>query len=424
MSRQIPVNAKSRLRAFNLSVVPTSALLLGAVIFCQQGIRPAHAQDSEQSAVPVQSNLLTRTYYDGAETIGRVGQVAILRRDILHQIKKVAHMQYLAEMEKLPEEEREKRKQDYKEGILNGYLNSSEIYSQVLDQHIRKLLFYNDYVVSRPKDQVKEQTTQLEKEFDSKYVPELEKQFGCKTIKELEEYFETEIQSDFAQEKCIFIQQTLGELWMNYNLGEEDFNPTLSDLRRYYDANQNQYKVPPKINWQAMTVYYGRKRSREEARRKIIHMGNAVQNAAPQEQEKLFAEVCRIDSEDAFAKDGGYRESTERGMLRSEKVDNAVFSEELPVGALSQIIDDQSSFTILRVVSREREHVKPFSEVQEEVREKLLEDRTEAMKKKYEERLGARFSVEIYALTKEERERCFRSANREELSATGRKAVY
>lgn len=380
-----------------------------------------YAQDPELS-VPAQSNLMTRTYYDGAETIGRVGQVAILRRDVLHQIKKIAHMQYLAEIEKLPEEEREAHRQEYKEGYLNGFLNSDVAYSQVLDEHIRKLLFYNDYVVSRPKDQVKEQTTQLEKEFDTKYVPELENQFHCANLKELENYFETEIQTDFAQEKRIFIQQTLGELWMNFNLGEEDFTPTLVELRRYYDANRDDYKIAPKIKWQAMTVYYGAKRPKEDAKRKIVHMGNAVQNAAPQDREAVFAEVCRIDSEDAFAKDGGYRESSERGMLRSEKVEDAVFSDELPVGALSQIIDDQSSFTILRVVSREKERTRPFYEVQEEVRKKLVEDRTEAKKKQYEERLIERFSVEIYAVTKEERERLFRSADRRELSATGRKA--
>ncbi len=428
MSRQILDSKQSRKGASNLSVNPTmlslSAILLGVAFVVFPISHALLAQELEQSAVPTQANLMTRTYYDGAETIGRVGQVAILRRDILHQIKKIAHMQYLEEIKKLPEAEREKHRQEYKDGLLNGYLNSSQVYSQVLDQHIRKLLFYNDYVVSRPKEQVKEQTEQLEKEFDSKYVPELQNQFNCKTMKELEEYFENEVQTDFAQEKRMFIQQTLGELWMNYNLGEEDFTPTLSDLKRYYNANQENYKVPAKIEWQSMTVYYGRERTREDALRKIAHMGNAVQSAAPEKQEAMFAEVCRVDSEDAFAKEGGRRESSERGALRSEKIENAVFSESLPVGKLSQIIEDQSSFTIVRVISREKERVKSFSEVQEEVRDKLVEDRTEAMKKKYEERLSARFSVEIYALTKEEREKCFRSANREELSATGRKTYY
>ncbi|MBP5622689.1 MAG: peptidyl-prolyl cis-trans isomerase, partial [Thermoguttaceae bacterium] len=322
------------------------------------------------------------------------------------------------------EEEREKVRQEYKEGVLKQCLNDERLFSQILDSYIRSLLFYNDYVVSRPKDQVEEQTKQLEKEFDRKVLPELEETFHCKSVRELEEYFENEIQSDFAQEKRIFLQQTLGDLWMSYNLGEEDFEPTLSELKRYYEAHLDNYGVEDKARWQAMTVYYGRDRSLDDARKKIVHMGNAVQSAPPKDQESLFAEVCRIDSEDSFAKDGGYRDWTTRGVLGSKQIEAAIFSKELPVGAMSRILEGDSSLTIVRVVEREFKRTKSFSEVQDQVRDDLIEARTEAMKKKYEEKLSERFKVEIYAISPEERERCFRSAQREETSATGRAAVY
>ncbi|MBR4975405.1 MAG: peptidyl-prolyl cis-trans isomerase, partial [Thermoguttaceae bacterium] len=323
--------------------------------------------------------------------------------------------------EKIPEDVREAHRKEYKNGIINLYLSNEEIFTQILDNHIRKLLFYNDYVVSRPKDQIEEQTKQLETEFNAKMLPELKETFGCKTQKELEDYFEREIGSDYAQEKRIFMQQTLGELWMNYNLGEEDFDPTVVDLRRYYEANREVYRVQPRVRWQAMTVYFGRQRSKEEARRKIAHMGNAVQaEPDPKRQEALFAEVCRVDSEDVFASEGGYRDWTERGSLRSQIVENAIFSEDLPIGSLSRILEDESSLTIARIIERVPERVKSFTEVQEEVREKLIADRREAMRKIYEERLSKRFSIEIYAITPEEREKWFRSAERETESATGR----
>ena len=74
----------------------------------------------------------------------------------------------------------------------------------------------------------------------------------------------------------------------------------------------------------------------------------------------------------------------------------------------------------MRIIDRETERIKSFPEVQEEVREKLIADRREAMRKTYEERLSKRFSIEIYAITPEEREKWFRSAERETESATGR----
>ncbi len=398
--------------------------LLALSACCGRGV----AQDGDlSSSVPLDAPQLTsRTYYDGAETLGRVGHEAILRRDILHQIKKFAHMQYLDEIEKVPEESREEVRQSYKEGILNQYLNNDQIFSQILDMHIRKLLFYNDYVVSRPKDQVKEQTEQLEKEFDKKMLPDLMEKFHCKNVRELEIYFENEIQSDFAQERRIFLQQTLGELWMNYNLGEEDFEPTLTDLKRYYDANKDNYRTEEKVSWQGMTVYYGMdvKRSKSDARKKIAHMGNAVQSASPHDQERVFAEVAKIDSEDSFADKGGLRSDTHRGDLRSKEIEDAIFSKDLPIGSMSKIFENEYSFTIVRVIDREFQRVKSFMEVQEQVREDLIAARTEAMKKKYEDKLSERFKVEIYTLTPEEREKCFRSAKREETSATGRASVY
>ncbi|MBQ7030174.1 MAG: peptidyl-prolyl cis-trans isomerase [Thermoguttaceae bacterium] len=405
-----------------LGFLPLSSPLQETLFRAESGL---FAQDPADFNVRADAApLASRSYYDGAETIGRVGHEAILRRDILHQLKKFAHMQYLEEIEKIPEDVREAHREEYKNGILNQYLNSEEIFTQVLDNHIRKLLFYNDYVVSRPKDQIEEQTKQLESEFNSKMLPELKETFGCKTQKELEDYFEREIGSDYAQEKRIFMQQTLGELWMNYNLGEEDFDPTVVDLRRYYEAHRDVYRVEPRVRWQAMTVYFGRQRSKDEARRKIAHMGNAVQaEPDPKRQEALFAEVCRVDSEDVFASKGGYRDWTERGSLRSQIVENAIFSEDLPVGSLSRILEDENSLTIARIIERVSERTKSFPEVQEEVREKLIADRREAMRKTYEERLSQRFSIEIYAITPEEREKWFRSAERETESATGRE-VY
>lgn len=411
-----------RLRFLVGSLPAWLIVAIGATPFIFVGFSTTAQEINLDSTTPAAKiQLTTRTYYDGAETLGRVGHVAILRRDILHQIKKLANIQYLAEIEKLPEEERDARRSEIKEGILNGYLNSDVVYSQVLDEHIRLLLFYNDYVVSRPRDQVTEQSNQLLSEFNAKVVPELMDQFHCKTVKELEEYYDREIQSDFEQEKRLFVQQQLAILWMQYNLGEEDFTPTLADLKRYYDANVDDYALAPQIKWQGMTVYFGTNRTKEEARKKIVHMGNAVQNVATDEQEKMFAEVCRIDSEDSFAQNGGYRTSTERGSIKSQQVENAVFSDELPVGSMSKIIEEDSYFTIIRVAQREERRIRSFTEVQEEVRKKLVAERTEAMKKKYEKRLSSRFSIEIYSLTQEERETYLRTVNRDDQSATGRK---
>ncbi|MCF0234459.1 MAG: peptidyl-prolyl cis-trans isomerase [Thermoguttaceae bacterium] len=393
-----------------------------AAVLCVYGDgRESSAQTGSSRDVATDGVLASRTYYDGAETIGRVGHEAILRRDIVHQLKKFAVTQYLEEIQKIPEDKREEYGPKMKAAILESFLNSEKLYSQILDNHIRKLLFYNDYVVSRPKSQIEEQTKQLEKEFDAKVVPELMTTFNCKSLHDLQDYYRDELQSDFMQEKRIFLQHTLGELWKNFNLGEEQFDPSAVDLRRYYEANLDEYRSEPRARWQAMTVMFGRKRTKEEATRKIAHMGNAVQSEPdPQKREALFAEVCRVDSEDVFAQNGGYRDWTAPGSLRSEVVEEAIFSETLPVGAMSRILEDASSLTIVRVIERIPAKVKPFSEVQESVREKLIEDRRQAMATLYEEKLSERFSIEIYAIAPDERREWTHTAEASEISASGR----
>ena len=132
MSRQKRLENRIKYFQLGLAFLSLRLLLVDAMLSAIDNQSLYLIAQEVASSVPMHPNLTTKTYYDGAETIGRVGQVAILRRDILHQIKKIAHMQYLHEIEKLPEEEREEKRKIYQEGVLNGYLNSSEIYSQVV----------------------------------------------------------------------------------------------------------------------------------------------------------------------------------------------------------------------------------------------------------------------------------------------------
>ena len=52
---------------------------------------------------PVMSS---RIYYEGSETLGRVGHEAILKRDIFHQIRKYAYLEFLRLRDEAPEGEK------------------------------------------------------------------------------------------------------------------------------------------------------------------------------------------------------------------------------------------------------------------------------------------------------------------------------
>lgn len=367
---------------------------------------------------PVMSS---RIYYEGSETLGRVGHEAILKRDIFHQIRKYAYLEFLRQKDEASEEEKEKFNDQYAAAIRAEFLASPNIYSQVLEEYICQLLFYNDYTLSRSKEELEEQRKTLDKTFNTEYLPHLIEQMHCETQDELEDLFREQFESSLDEERRLFIQQTISSSWVAFNLGTDQWEPTSHDLRRYYENHRADYEKPEKARWQKMSVYFANHPTKQDAYAKIAYMGNAVKSAQSKEgQEAVFMKVAKTDSEDMFAAKGGQCGWTQPGKLSSVVIDQALFSDELPVGALSRILEDETGLSIICVLERQKQHCTPFVEVQEEIAEKLKEERQKTLKSKYEAELAKRFAVQIYKISPEERKSRFESVSGSAISATGR----
>lgn len=408
------------LRRFGTLCAAFGLAVCAAVGFAQEST-PGFSGDFNFSP----SVLSSRTYFEGSETLGRVGYEPILKRDILHQLKKTAYMNFVEQREKAPPEAKKHFNDELFPDFCKQFISNEQFYSQVLDEYIRKLLFYNDYIVSRSKEEVEEQKKNLDKVYDKDYIPFLLKQFKCEDIQTVKDIFTEKLGTTIEQDKRLFIQQTLGDSWLEFNLGTQTYNPSAVELRRWYEAHRDLYAVPDRVRWRRMSVLFSNHPNRDEAMQKIVYMGNAVQDAARSaDLEKRFEQVARTDSEDFFAANGGYCDWTGRNELNSAVIEQTLFSEELPLGAMSRILDDGYGYTILLVLERQVEHVRPFFEVQEEVREKIKEEHKNANKSRYENLLAERFAVEIYAISPEERRRQIEAAQRETESASGRESIY
>ena len=369
--------------------------------------------------------LSDRTYFDGAETLGRVGNEPILKRDILHQMKKFAYMEFVRQRNEAPAEQKQHFSDEHFDEFCAQFLASDQFYSQVLDDSIKKLLFYNDYVTTRTKEEVEEQKKNLAKVYDREYLPTLLKPFGCEKLDEVKKVFTEKIHSSVEQDKRLFVQQTLGDSWLDFSLGNHAYSPTVVDLRRWYSAHLILYTEPDRVQWHRMSVLFSNHADRNEAMQKIAYMGNAVMVAQTLEERlQLFEQVAKGDSEDFLAAKGGDCGWTGRDELNSREITEALFSEALPIGTLSQVIDDGYGYTIVLVTERKIHYVKPFYEVQEDVLERMKKERKDSQKKKYENDLAQRFAVEIYAISAEERHKMIETARRETESASGRPSAY
>lgn len=119
--------------------------------------------------------------------------------------------------------------------------------------------------------------------------------------------------------------------------------------------------------------------SKEEARQAIASWGREVQTGA------AFEQVAEAHSQDPCASDGGMHTWTEKGTLVSKVLDEALFS--LPIGQLSEILQDNRGFHIIRVIERNEATVEPFDVVHANVRNRIYYERVGPMRQQYKAKL-------------------------------------
>ncbi len=111
----------------------------------------------------------------------------------------------------------------------------------------------------------------------------------------------------------------------------------------------------------------------------IAGWGNEIVQGTP------FTDVAQAHSQDVSAADGGVHTWTTKGSLASKVIDEAIFS--LPVGQLSQILEDSRGFHIIRVLEQHDLEVTPFTEKQAEIVKKIREERINDKRNEYKAKL-------------------------------------
>jgi parvulin-like peptidyl-prolyl isomerase len=95
--------------------------------------------------------------------------------------------------------------------------------------------------------------------------------------------------------------------------------------------------------------------------------------------------VAKARSQDISAEEGGRHDWTTKNSLRSERLDEAIFS--LPVGAMSRIIEDEDGYHIVRVTARDEFRRAPFNEAQPTIKERMMAGAQNRNMNKYLEKL-------------------------------------
>jgi hypothetical protein len=167
---------------------------------------------------------------------------------------------------------------------------------------------------------------------------------------------------------------------------------THQEMLDYYQKNAAEFAVPAKARFELLTVRFDKFPTKNDAWNTLAEMGNAVFFSTP------FATVARNHSQEPNAAKGGYYDWTTQGSLASKPIDAAVFT--LEPGKLSQIIEDDRGYHILRVIERTDAGQISFLEAQTDIKKALAAQKLDADYKEYVEML--RTSTRVWTIYDEE----------------------
>jgi parvulin-like peptidyl-prolyl isomerase len=244
----------------------------------------------------------------------------------------------------------------------------------------RKLL-YNDFRRTVPAENLPRIEDNLREPFEERELPSLYKRLNVDNKRDLEKEL-ARLGSSLADAQRAFNEQVIAGEWLRSKIKvNEDVSP--DELIEYYRAHLAEYDFPSQARWEELVVRKNRFKDASEAFAELAKMGNEVwQNGTKQPvRGAAFAEVAKKKSDGFTAKDGGLRDWTTKGALSCKEIDDALFT--LQVGQMSSIIDDGTTFIIVRVLERKDAGRKPFTDVQGDIRDRLKEQRFQAEAQKY-----------------------------------------
>ncbi|GHT18432.1 hypothetical protein FACS1894189_6330 [Planctomycetales bacterium] len=319
----------------------------------------------------------------GAEIVARVGTQVILMCDLLPKLRRAALRVVAENLKRLSDEERAKVPNEEKEKFIASFIESQ--YPQFLQEQLLVALVFNDFCLSKSKQERDFIDKRLGDDFDRDEVPEMIKEFGVKDQIALKQYLKENLGSSLERERMLWIREKISQQWNMASMQQATGECTHDEMLDFYESNKAMFTTEAKARWQEMIVLFSKYKSEQEALDKIRWMGNQVLlNNAP------FEEIVKANSDGFTASEGGVWEWTTKGSLSSAELEQAIFTQQ--VGQLStSIIKGDKGFHIIRVLERQDQKVTPFIDAQVTIREKIKNQRRQKHQEEYFANLQRRF---------------------------------
>jgi hypothetical protein len=291
---------------------------------------------------------------EGGEILARIDGEIVLASDVLWQVNLLID----ANRDRIPPDQLE----DAQRALLR---------QQVVGLIDTKVL-YADFRRKVPPENIPKVEENLSEPFEEMEIPRLCKMFKVEDKQQLETEL-TKLGGSLSDLKRQFIERTIAGEWLR-NMAPKPKPVTYEELIAYYKGHLEEFDFPAQAKWEELFVQTARMNGdRTAAWRAITEMGNEVWQKVEQNpalRGPVFEEIARAKSHGLTASAGGLHDWTTRGALRSTEIDKALFS--LEVGQMSEVIETEMGFHIVRVLERKDAGRTPFTEAQTKIT-KILE---------------------------------------------------
>jgi parvulin-like peptidyl-prolyl isomerase len=191
--------------------------------------------------------------------------------------------------------------------------------------------------------------------------------------------------TSLEQQMRMFGEHTLGIQAIVKQI-TKDPEVTHQEMLDYYSGHSTEYAVRAKARFEILTAKFASFPSRPEALVAIEAMGNQVYLGGTP-----FAAVARKLSQEPNAANGGYYDWVNEGSLASGPIDRAIFM--LETGKLSQIIEDDVGYHIIRVIERQPAGQISFLDAQDDIKKAIKAQKKSAEQQKILEQLHTKTEV-------------------------------
>jgi len=303
--------------------------------------------------------------FDGATIVATVNSIPIFASDILEPYTLNLRQ---AEKQHTPEE-------------VN--LIKRDLIQKHMQPHIEKAVLVSALREDLDKEKMDQLDVQMEAAFKDE-IERLKKQANVGTRVELEGVLGREgVRLDTLKTNFAARQMAMFYIGQKANAKVQFSRQELLD---WYNAHKEEYVIEALARWQQIRISYGKSGGKTQAA-KIMQQVVAALRAGED-----FGKVATEFSDGPRKAKAGVWDWTAPGSLAEENVDRAIWDVE--VGSISQVLQTNSAFVLVKVLERKGGGYTPFEDVQDAINEKLVTDSRTSSADKVVQDLMATASIE------------------------------